>query len=345
VNDPVTADLTLRAEETGFVPVGTELPRFNLQTVDPGLKTPYQDEFTAGFERELWTESSVHLTVVHRTLHRRLLAFDLNHLPGDFGRCVPGGSSVVPVTLPSDPLYGLYPAGGDGTLDDCNGDGMPDLYTMNPYWGDVFRVGNGGDGEYGAYVLEFERRQYRGWQMNASYTFSRLTADGSRYDPSAGDGGTLLEHRYGPEPNDRRHDVRIAATTITPWGFHFGFLVRWRSGLPYSVLEERIVEFPVPPLLDGYAGTDLHPRLVYATGKRNDRRNPAIWDLDVKVVKEMNLPRGLNLQIAVEVFNLLDDESYLIHTPHLGYGRRWNGHDDATRRYGRRYQMGITVRF
>ena len=53
----------------------------------------------------------------------------------------------------------------------------------------------------------------------------------------------------------------------------------------------------------------------------------------------------MNLLIAIEVLDLLDDETYTVFNPSLGFGRRIDGFDDAFRRSGRRYVVEVRLRF
>jgi len=59
----------------------------------------------------------------------------------------------------------------------------------------------------------------------------------------------------------------------------------------------------------------------------------------------MNLPKGMNLQLTAEIFNLLNDNAYIIYDPFLSYGQQLNGANDAYRRFGRQYQIGMRLAF
>ncbi|MEN8198316.1 MAG: hypothetical protein ABFS30_17735, partial [Pseudomonadota bacterium] len=71
-------------------------------------------------------------------------------------------------------------------------DGVPDLYTMNPLWGEVYYLSNLNSSDYKGIVLEFTRRQYRGWEMNGSYTWSESKGDGEDWRQEFGDDRSLL---------------------------------------------------------------------------------------------------------------------------------------------------------
>ena len=52
-----------------------------------------------------------------------------------------------------------------------------------------------------------------------------------------------------------------------------------------------------------------------ATGVRNDQRNAAYRNVDLRVAKGLNLGRGVNMQLSAEVFNLLNDDTLFIVSP------------------------------
>jgi hypothetical protein len=353
-------------------------PAVNVQTVDRDLKTPYQDEWTLSFERELWAETSAKITYINRKYRDQFQDTDLNHLPGDWGRCVTATLANPYVTVaemdPSDEDYDPALAPGDGILDDCIGeleipegqdddddddgfrdppevilqrpDGTADLYLQNPGWGDIYLVGNLNVIDYQAVVLELIRRQYRNWEMRASYTWSEALGDGEDFGQSLGDDLSLVQDEKGYQSYDQRHVVKLNATTITPWGFRLGGAISWQSGLPYSIVERRPAWDAVPPHYQSLgAGGSARSRTVYPTGQRNDQRNDSYWNVDVKVSKEFNLANRVNLQVSAEIFNLLNDGTYMIYDPLSQSGAQVNGINGAVRRFGRRWQIGMKLAF
>ena len=79
-------------------------------------------------------------------------------------------------------------------------------------------------------------------------------------------------------------------------------------------------------------------RRVYTTGRRNDQRNEGYWSFDVHLAKEFSLGGGVELQLAMDVFNLFNDNTLQI----LG---QENGFNSQIRRFGRRYQFGLRLSF
>lgn len=358
----VTFDARLLAGEWVVNPSNTPLnPALSVSVVDRNLSTPYQDEYALSFERELWTETTFRATIVKRKFMDQLQDINLNKVPGDYGTCiveaVPGGGYIDTA----------HP---DGIIDDCAGtivgvgsdtvgggegigrqlilnrpDGIPDLYLQNPYWGDIFLVGNYNQAQYKGLILQLERRQYRNWQMDASYTWSKATGDAEDFQLALGDDRSTLEDERGYLSFDQRHVVKVNATTLTPWGFRLGTSVTWQSGLPYSILTRDFSYSTSPPQYQILGGSDSPVRTYYPTGQRNDQRNRSYWNFDVKASKEMNLPKGLNLQLSVLVKNLLNEGTYIIFTPGINYGRQINGTNDATQRFGRQFELGMRLAF
>ena len=218
-------------------------------------------------------------------------------------------------------------------------DGIADLYLQNPGWGDIFLVGPFNSADYDGVVLALTRRQYRSWEMQASYTWSRIIGDGEDFQQSLGDDRSLLLDERGFQSHDQTHVVKFNATTITPWGFRLGAAISWESGRPYSLLARELSFDQVLPQLGNTAGNVSRTRQTYKTGVRNDQRNESFWNFDMKFTKEMNLGRGLNMQVSAEVFNLLNDGTTII------VGNQINGRNGDVRRFGRGWQIGMKMAF
>lgn len=371
---PVNTNIAFRATRTpgrGFVVNGLSNginPAINTSVVDRGLKTPYQDEITFSFEREIAQETTFRATYIYRRFENQLQDFDLNYYGADYGRC-------LAQSAPGDPVLALQP---DGNLDDCVGrfekpksdegggggggggggaggnnlggvlqrpDGFIDTYAYNPGWGSIFQVGNYNSSRYHGVVLELVRRQYRNWQMEASYTWSQAVGDAEDFASFLGDDSTTRDDEYGYLSYDQRHVVKVNATTITPWGFRMGATVQWQSGLPYSILGQRVTVDSVPPQYPGFVQAEPRVRLRYLTGQRNDQRNRGYWNIDVRLDKEFNLPRGVNLQLALDIYNLLNERVYLVYSPNEQQGSQINGFNQAFTTVGRRFQIGAKLSF
>ncbi len=338
-------------------------PSASIQIFDRNIGTPYQDEWTIGIERELWPETSLKATWIHRRFEDQLQDVETNHRTGDLGRCVRplNPASVVVVQAPgisfyADPYSGEQyldsdPGPGDGRIDDCTGDlggvglgaglqtpdGLPDLYALNPGWGDLLLVGNFNRSAYSAGVIELIRRLHRDWEVSGSYTWSRAKGDAEDYDQVLGNESTLREDERGFLSYDQRHAIRLSAVTLVPGRWRLGGTLRWESGTPYSTLDNKRTILAIPPVYGGLGDRGTQLRLRYPSRQRNDQRNPAFWGVDLRVAREFQL-RDLNLQVTAEVFNLLDDDT-------LTVDDITNGNLNGTRRPGRSYQIGTRLAF
>ncbi len=359
---PVTTDVVIGCDAYNCNPsIANVVP--NISEVSRDLQTPYQDEWIVAIERELFTETMARFTYINRKYRDQFQDIDLNHVPGDYYIDDLCKNGPTPAAL-----------GSDGKLDDCTGelyipgseeepvsggddglgvgfgvstrpDGVVDLYFQNPFWGEVYLIGNLNQSDYEAYVLELVRRQYRGWELQGSYTWSMSTGNGEDFYQSLGDDRTLMEDEFGFQSQDQRHVVKLNATTITPWGFRLGTAITWQSGVPYSILNQKGSMDASPPPLGALGIPSTRPRITYPTGVRNSERNPSYWNVDAKFTKEMNLAKGMNFQLSAEVFNLLDKRVYQVYNPEAESGRQINGWNEAIVTLGRRFQIAGKLTF
>ncbi len=381
--EPVRATVEYRADLLTFQTQihGGISPNITVRTVDHGLKTPYQDEYTVSFERELWAETALRLTYVNRHFKDQLQDQDLNLKTGDYGFCASpfvqanfdinvvasdGKGQFVTDPWTGETYQDTADGIGDGRIDDCGGntffvggtgsfgqnavtiqspDGLQDLYAANPFWGGIYEIGNINEAKYEAYVVELVRRLYRNWEMNGSYTYSKTRGNGEDLEQELLNDPSLRDSVYGYQSYDQRHVVKLNATAVTPWGLRLGTAVTWQSGLPYSLLTEGISEDILPPSTSIFVPPGARVRQTYPTGVRNDQRNDSYWNVDVKVTKELQLARGFDLQLSAEVFNVLADDTYQIYNPFLEAGQQLDGTNEAERRFGRRWQVGARLAF
>jgi hypothetical protein len=359
-------------------------PTFSFTSVDRHLKTPYNDEYTISAQRGFLEENTISLTYVRRRFKQQLERHNINQVPGDFGRCdVPilaGDPALIdsPGTgLVLDPYAFSYyedtnPGPGDGRLDDCTGrrlrqtdpadpgegdpsdpngrfldrpDGVPDFYVLNPAWGDIRVLGNNNTADYEGLTLEFVRRQYKNWQMEASYTLSKAVGDSEDFSLLLGNDRSTAQEERGYLSYDRTHSVKVNATCITPWGFRLGGAVRWESGLPYSLVIRNSSTSEALPTYNDFRPQFSSPRTSYPTHQRNDQRNGSAWNFDVNLVKELSLPKGMNLQVQAKIFNLLGEDTYVVYNTFTKAGEQVNGTNDATRRFGRQFEVGMRLAF
>lgn len=354
-------------------PQGSIAPTVRIQLVDRDLKTPYQDELALSFEREIWAETSISARFIRRWFRDQLQDVDINHATGDRGFCI-AGNSLDDRVVEASPGLGaeltdartgeIYvdtdPGVGDGRVDDCAGevfryvanpgdfppvlgatvvpDGLDDLYVLNPGWGEVLLVGNFNSADYTAFVLELIRRQYRNWEMQASYTWSVAEGDAEDFSQDLGNERNLRADEQGYLDYDERHVLRFAATRSLPAGFRLGGTLRWQSGLPYSVLQSSETLFSIAPEYANVGDAAVKYRYRYPTSQRNDQRNEPYWNLDFMAAKDFAIGRAVQAGVSLEVFNVLEDDTVVL-------GDRVDGTNSGVQRFGRRWQVGARLAF
>jgi hypothetical protein len=227
--------------------------------------------------------------------------------------------------------------GGFGVVRD-RPDGRPDLYLQNPAWRGLMLLSNFNSAEYDAVVLEFVRRLFRNWQLEGSYTYSEAIGDAEDFDLLLGNEQNLRDDERGFLDFDQRHVAKLNLTTHLAHGWNVGTVVRWESGLPYSIISEQLVDFNLPPIYPVVPSSAELVRFGFPTGQRNDHRNPSTWTFDLRLARDFTLGRGDLIQFSVEAFNLFNDGT-------LRLDSRNEGRNVGTQRFGRRWQLGMRLTF
>ncbi len=322
------------------------------------MQTPFNDEFTIGFERELAPEVALSIRFINRKFRDQLQDIDVNHelranpLTGElldqFGRLaeVEDEEGQAGVTLVQAP------------------DGRPDLFINNFFFNQILRVGNFNEARYKAIEIEVLKRLSRRWQLQTSYTYSRAIGAAEDFQSRLGNDPSTIESEFGALDFDQRHVVKLNATTFLPGDWQLGFAASWSSGLPFSVISRFFaldnVSYQQFRTRFGFSETvfdEVSDRLKpqFTTLPRNSKRNHAVYDFNVRAKKSFVIGRT-SAAMFVEVFNLLNSDDLRIVTfqPTAGGSGLSSGDVgvgaqrlqlDATRRFGRRYQVGFQFNF
>lgn len=325
----------------------------NIHQVDRNLKTPYQDEYTLGFTREVFQETSITVTAIKRSFKNQFQDIDVNHYARDLGNsttqgCAPAGAGgpLVPVDRRKD-----------GVFDDCGGrtvtlpplppfftprfgeipDGIADLYIFNPFFNQIQRVGNFNKTNYKAFEVELNRRLHRNWQLEASYVWSKATGNAEDFNSALGSDPTTVQDEFGYLGFDQRHVVKVNVSTQLPlWNVRLSSAFVWQTGLPYSITEERQSN-DQPRFYGPFRIAYSQARTTFPTHQRNDQRNSAFWNFDIAGRKDFTIGKT-NLETSVDVFNVFNDDSLRVDAVQ----------DDrvvAERHLGRRFQLGAKLTF
>jgi len=319
----------------------------SITQVDRNLSTPFTDELTLGFERELAPEWSASLTYIRRKAYDLLQDSDLNHITCDqYGDVIGIDPRIICGSagnfLETDQFgsVAFNPAGGNvegGNLSYNIAyslpNGVPDLYVINNGFNQVLRIANLNSSDYEAYEVKVVKRLHRNWQMQASYTLSEAFGQAEDFDSTVGDDPQTTGAEDGYLNFDQRHILKFQAVTKLPHEVSLGTAIQWASGTPYSV-RNTVVD------LDRTGNVIF--RSFFPTNQRNDQRNEGFWKIDLKLDKNFTIGR-VQASGFIGVENILNTDYLTINEFDI---TSLDGIPlDATYDFGRRFEVGAIFNF
>jgi hypothetical protein len=235
-------------------------------------------------------------------------------------------------------------------------DGRPDLFIRNFFFNQVLRVGNANEASYRAFELELVKRLARRWEMQTSYTYSRALGAAEDFQSSLGDDPSTVETEFGYLDYDQRHVVKFNLSAFLPRDWQVGTAITWSSGLPYSVISRffALDNADYQQFRTRYGTVERRAdRWEFEPRRRNSERNEPIYDVNLRARKGL-IVAGHSAAIFLEVFNALNTDDLRIVSydpaPLVGFDidnptAQGRLQLDATRRFGRRFQIGFQVDF
>jgi outer membrane receptor protein involved in Fe transport len=311
--------------------------------IDRGLQTPYSDEMTIGFERELAPEVSLKLTYINKKYREQLQDRDINHSI----RYTSDGTPLDQIGR----LLTSGGAGGDSTSSRVQ-DGRPDLYIHNFFFNGIYHLDNSNSSKYQGIEVQVTKRLSRKWQMNASYSYSRSLGFADSFYDFVGDDPANRDTVYGYQTDDQRHVVKFNASSYLPKDWQIAGTASWSSGLPYSVVTGFLAldnfDYPALRFLYGYTPDRPDP----ATGqrnfipfRRNDQRNDAILEINLHADKAFVLGK-MNSKLFLDIENVLNRDNLRIYYYQPSASDRGGALQNiAERDFGRRFQIGFQFEF
>jgi hypothetical protein len=303
--------------------------------VDRGLQTPFTDEWSVGFERELAPELSLRLSYINRRARLGLQDRDINHEV----RFDDQGNYVDAI--------GALRFIGHGWSQVKNN--VPDLYAYNFFFNQIYRYGNYNSSDYSAVEVQVTRRLSRKWQLDASYTYGRAQGFAEDFSSELGDDPATVPYEYGYLDYDQRHIVRFNGTTYLPGAWTVGGILAWSSGLPYSTITQ---VFDLDNFEYGQART-LFGRIqptsigdeVFVPERRNSQRNDPILSIDLQATKAFVIGRFVS-KLILTVDNVLNQDNLRVfsYVPDNS-DRSGSLQLTAERDFGRRYSIGYQLEF
>lgn len=306
--------------------------------IDRGLQTPYSDEFTMGFERELAPEVSLKITYIQKQFRAQLQDRDINHTVrfGADGKMIDAFGTLSAnesASAPSTPAK----------------DGRPDLFVEDFFFNQIFRLGNYNHARYKGIEIEVTKRLSRKWQLEASYTYARAIGNAEDFQSTLGDDPSSIPQQFGYLNYDQRHSVKLNAITYLPGDWQLGGVLSWQSGYPYSVIDRVFsldsFEYPQQRTLFGQVLRNPSGDPVFDPVQRNSRRNPSQYNIDVRAQRAFVLGK-FNSKLFITVENLLNtDDLRISEYDPASPDRGGSLQVVSERRFGRRFELGFQFEF
>ena len=188
----------------------------------------------------------------------------------------------------------LYPPAIDAT-------GMPifPLVRPNPAIGVLSVNESTAHSRYDALAVALTHRLANRYQFQANYALSRNMDDDSnehlfRREPVLNPFDLAAEWSYAK--NDVRHNANFNALADLPGGFTAGAILFARTGMPYT---------PTIGFDTQNDANDENDRAIIDghVAARNSLRQPAFFDLDLRLMKAFRFGEGREIELIAEVFN------------------------------------------
>lgn len=273
---------------------------------NPDRHSPYTDQYTIGYERQLAANLSVSADYVHNSERNLLMVQNLNPLH----RPTPNVNQSTPVRIGSPTLTTAF-----ATL-------QAEHPNLKPFTGNVNQYINTGRVNYDAIMLQMKKRFSQNYSAQVSYTYgdSRGNTSGNGAPGSNFQVGQDLNLNLneGPTDFDVRQNFTFSGTALVPrtHGLNLSWVARALSGLPFSLTNSSIDPdqngIQAEPLAAGsYSGSGADAYTVkHYIAERNGARGPGFFELDMRFGYKIPLAGSRSLEIAADVFNLTNRANF-----------------------------------
>ena len=258
----------------------------------PGVKNPYTDQYGLSFDQQLGSNYAVgaQLMVKHTD---DMIGWQIE----DDGECLPflWDDPWTEGVVEQIPLCETIV---EPTRHKGNSPGPGSLAPDASYYID-----------YKGAVLTFKRRYSNGWDLMASYTYSKTEGINTRpHDNGAlGQGLPSFTTDSGPDPNDwynsehllqgdRTHMFRVQSNVDVGWGLRLSGVLNIQSGRPYLRLAQIV-------------GPTTGQALTVTVDSSEDLRLPTQTILDVGVQKGFALGGGVDLDLGLQMLNVTNEDA------------------------------------
>jgi len=267
--------------------------------------TPYTDQLTAGYERQLAGNMALSADYVHAFSRDLLMSKDLN----------PGLRATTAVTSP-------LVRQGSAQLTAAMAVLTQKYPGFAPFTTGVTQPLNVGKIDYDALLLSLNKRFSNFYSVRVSYTlaYSRGNTSGNGV---AASGFQVLDDLHldlneGPSAFDTRHNLVVSGQAVVPrtGGLQASWVARALSGSPFSLTNANIDPdrngTQAEPLPEGsYSGVGADAFTVKNyKAERNGAYGPGFFDLDARLGYRFDLPSRRKVEVFVDLFNLTNRTNF-----------------------------------
>ncbi|MGE3491431.1 MAG: carboxypeptidase regulatory-like domain-containing protein [Vicinamibacterales bacterium] len=302
VNGPVLN----RALLDQLYPGGQRLRNTGAVWDNPDRRTPYTDEVSIGYERQLRAELSVSADYVYSRGRDLLMQYNLNPQ-------VRSNPTVAASTLTRVPSAALTAAVAE----------LAQKYgSFAPFTTNVVQYVNVGELDYNALMLQIKKRFSNNYSAQVSYTLAKSNGNTSGNGAAGSDfqlrDDLRLDLNEGPSNFDNRHNFTVSGTALIPrtGGLNVSWVARAISGRPFS-----LVNTNVDPDMNGIQAEPLPAGEYQGNGNnaykvegyeptRNGARGPGFFGLDMRVGYSFRLGGQRKLELSADLFNLTNRTNF-----------------------------------
>jgi hypothetical protein len=200
----------------------------------------------------------------------------------------------------------------------------------------ITQISSRANSTYEAAMVRLVSRDHKGVAINARYIYGHAM-DWNPNESVSVTGSDVLDpadfkHEYGVSNLDRRHSLNTTLIFRSPWrlrnlagqianGWRFSGIGSFHSGLPYTMRTSgsvpRVVNLTTHAVITGL-GSGMNgsggDNRVYGIGNdgrsydmgRNTFRYPAVWKVDVRLAKQIDLGKMRHMELLAETFNFFN---------------------------------------
>ena len=258
----------------------------------PGVKNPYTDQYGISFDQQLGDDYAVGAQVMYK------------HTDDMIGWQIEADGACAPFIW-DDPWtedvveqIPLCEVTTEPTRHKGNGPGPGSLAPDATYYLDYIGA-----------VLTFKKRYTNGWDLMASYTYSKTEGINPRPhdNGSLGQGLPVFSSDDGSDPNDwynaehlqngdRTHMFRVMSNVDIGWGVRASGVLNLQSGRPYLRLAQVV-------------GPTTGAAITLTADNSDSLRMPTQTIFDLGLQKTFNLGGNVGLDIGLQLLNVLNEDA------------------------------------